>query len=89
MKTGDITLDLQVCRHSGKNIICDFLITSTTDTEPEGFMIHVRGECKSKIIYSGKEYYANLAKLGEKSHWKTGFMLIFQREPASVLRIFQ
>jgi hypothetical protein len=32
-------------------------------------MIHIKGDNKSKIIdYSGKEYYANLGKLGERSH---------------------
>jgi hypothetical protein len=69
VEIGDITLALQACRHSGSNIICDLLITSTKDTEPDGIMIHIKGDFKSKIIdYSGKEYYANLVKLGERSH---------------------
>lgn len=69
VEIGALTLELQACLHSGRNIICDLLITSTADTEPDGFMIHIKGDFKSEIIdYSGKEYYANFVKLGERSH---------------------
>lgn len=67
VEISEITLDLQACRRSESNIICDFFITSTTDTEPEGFIIHIKGDHKSKIIDdSGKEYYAYLVRLGKK-----------------------
>ncbi len=69
VEIGEITLDLQACRRSDSNIICDLFITSTTNTAPEGFMIYIKGDYKSKIIDdSGKEYYAYLVRLGEKGH---------------------
>jgi len=69
VEIGDITLDLQGCRRSDSKIICDLLIASATDTEPEGFIIHIKGDYKSKLMdESGKEHYAYLVKLGERSH---------------------
>lgn len=89
----DITLELQKCRHSGSSIICSLLVTSTIDTEPDGFMIIIKGDVKSKIIdYSGKEYYANLAKLGERSHAQSVENRLFANIPkkaAFILKIFQ
>jgi hypothetical protein len=68
-KIGDVTLTLNACRRSNSNIICDFLIISTADTGPDAFMIYIKGDLKCKIIdNSGKQYYANLVELGEKSH---------------------
>ncbi|MCK4605080.1 MAG: hypothetical protein KAU41_10395, partial [Deltaproteobacteria bacterium] len=69
------------------------LVTSTIDTEPDGFMIIIKGDVKSKIIdYSGKEYYANLAKLGERSHAQSVENRLFANIPkkaAFILKIFQ
>ena len=65
----DILFEFQECKISDRNIICDLLITSKTDVAPEEFIIHIKGNCSSKIVdYSGKEYLASLVKLGSKSH---------------------
>ncbi|MCK4819114.1 hypothetical protein KA005_25300, partial [bacterium] len=69
VEKNDILFELQECKISGRNIICDLLITSKTDIAPEEFMIHIKGYCASKIVdYEGKEYFASLVKLGTKSH---------------------
>ena len=86
----DITLELQECRHSGSSIICGLLVTSTIDTEPDGFMIIIKGDVKSKIIdYSGKEYYANLAKLGERSHAQSVENRLFANIPKKASLYFE
>jgi len=69
VETNDITFDLQECRMSGRNITCYLLITSKIDVAFGEFMIHIKGDFASKIVdYSGKEYFASLVKLGNKSH---------------------
>ena len=69
VEKNDIVFELQECKISDNNIICDLLITSKIDVDPEGFIIHIRGDFASKIIdYSGNEYFASQVKLGDKSH---------------------
>jgi len=69
IERNDILFELQECKVSNSNIICNLLITSKTDIAPEEFMIHIKGDCPSKIVDdAGQEYLANLVKLGTKSH---------------------
>jgi hypothetical protein len=69
VETNDITFSLQDCRISGGNVTCELLIISKIDIAPGEFIIHIRGDCVSKIVdYSGNEYFASLVKLGDKTH---------------------